>query len=82
VVNPYTPQVGHSVVATLTTKAREAAKGTKLYRTGRIVGPVVEVWDDSCRILTNPGTVAEGDFQLPYKDCNFRFLHLTEEGNQ
>lgn len=66
----YIPDVGDSVVAT-----------RKIYSSiysNIIVGPVVDVWSNACRILNNPGTQAEGDFRLFFNDWDFSFLHRTD----
>lgn len=63
----YRPKVGDAVAA-------RRRNPSKLYK-NLIVGPVVDVWDNACRIVTNPGTKAEGDFRLYFSDWEFTFLH-------
>jgi hypothetical protein len=63
----YTPEIGDAVSA----RRREPSA---IYK-NHIVGPVVDVWENACRIVTNPGTTAEGDFRLYFTDWNFQCLH-------
>lgn len=65
------PNVGDSVVA------RRKIKSTTLPNT--ICGPVVESFDNKCRIVTNEGTEIEGNFILYFHEYNFQFLHLTKD---
>ena len=67
----YIPQVGDSVHAKRKVPSKIFANS--------IVGPVLETWDNACRIITNQGTEIESDFQLFYSDWTFRFLHKTEK---
>lgn len=60
----YSPKLGDAVETILT-------KDT----TRRILGVVVSVDSDMCRIVTNPGTDIQGDFHLNLKEWRFRFLH-------
>lgn len=62
----YTPKIGDAVAA----KRRVPSK---IYK-NLIVGPVVDVWDNACRIVTNPGTEIEGDFRLYFNEWNFQHL--------
>ena len=67
----YVPQVGDSVVA------RRIVESDIYANT--IVGPVIETWDNACRIVTNTGdSNISSDFQLFYGDWRFRFLHKRE----
>lgn len=65
--NEYTPQVGHAVAARRRVKSN-------IYK-NLIVGPVVDVWSNACRILTNPGIEIGGDFRLYFSDWKFQYLH-------
>jgi hypothetical protein len=65
----YTPKVGDAVSA-------RRRISSKIYA-NHIVGPVVDVWDNACRIVTNPDTEIEGDFRLYFSDWKFTFLHET-----
>ncbi len=65
----YIPKKGDSVAARRKIKS-------KIYH-NVIVGPVVEVWVNACRIVTNEGTGIEGDFRLYFTDWDFQFLHTT-----
>ena len=67
----YIPVIGDSVDAVRKVKSRIYAN--------HIVGPVVDVWENACRILNNPGTNAEGDFRLFFNDWDFKFLHRTDD---
>jgi len=67
----YLPEVGHSIDAQRKVKSKEFPN--------RIVGPVVERWDDSCRVLNNAGESNEGDFKLYFSDWYFCFLHYTRK---
>lgn len=68
----YTPQIGHSVAA------RRKVQST-IYN-NLIVGPVIEVWGNACRIATNQeDPEIAGDFQLFFSDWSFQFLHLTKQ---
>ena len=66
----YIPKVGDSV------GARRKVK-SKIYH-NIVVGPVVDVWTNSCRVITNEGTDIEGEFRLYFSDWSFQFLHLSE----
>jgi len=65
------PEIGDSVVARRKVKS-------KIYAS-TIVGPVVDIWDNACRIVTNPNTEIEGDFKLYFKDWDFRPLFIPHE---
>ncbi|MBW1791578.1 MAG: hypothetical protein JRJ14_04800 [Deltaproteobacteria bacterium] len=69
----YIPKAGDSVGAKRKIKS-------KIYK-NMIVGPVVDTWDNACRIVTNQGTSMEGDFRLFFSDWDFQFLHTTDEEN-
>lgn len=43
-----------------------------------VIGPVVDTWDNACRVVTNPGTESEGDFRLHYNEWTIRPV-FTEE---
>lgn len=66
----YTPSIGDSVVA--------RRKVTSNIYSNCVVGPVVDVWDNACRIVTNTETEIESDFRYYFSDWNFRFLHRTD----
>lgn len=66
----YIPRVGDSVVAKRKVKSKEF---------NTIVGPVVETFENSCKIITNENTELETHFVLSYNDYDFCFLHLTDE---
>ena len=68
--NLYIPQKGDSIGA-----RRKVKSQTLPYL---IVGPVVDVWDNACRVVTNEGTDYEGDFKLYFNEWNFQFLHKTD----
>lgn len=38
----------------------------------RVLGQVVDTWDNACRVVTNPGTEIEGDFRLHYNEWHIR----------
>lgn len=67
----YIPKVGDSAVA------RRKIKSTTSPNT--ICGPVVESFDNYCRIITNEGTEIESNFILYFNEYNFQFLHLTKD---
>lgn len=60
----YTPQTGDHV------SARRKVKSNIYYNV--VVGPVIETWDNCCRVVCNKGTDQETDFQLFYNDWTFR----------
>ena len=67
----YVPQVGDSVAA-------RRRKQSNIYH-NLVVGPVVEVWDNACRVRCNAGTDIESDFQLFFADWTFQLVfHATE----
>lgn len=66
----YTPQVGDVVAA----RRKKKIDG----QPNLIVGPVVELQSEVCRIITNPCTDLEGDFQLELNDWKFQFLHKVQ----
>lgn len=65
----YIPKIGDSVCATRKIKSN-------IYH-NMVVGPVVDTWENACRVVTNQGEDCEGDFRLYFNDWDFRFLHLT-----
>lgn len=67
----YHPKVGDRVVAQ---RAHHVTTGPR-----SVIGPVVEVTDTICRIVTNPGTDISGDFSLPL--ASYRFTLIEEIGN-
>ena len=67
----YIPRIGHAIDAKRKVASARYAN--------RIVGPVVDVWDNACRVLNNPGQSNEGDFRLYYSDWNISFLHEVKE---
>jgi len=73
-MDKYLPKVGDSIVA-------RRKVNSNIYE-NTVVGPVVETWENACRIHNNPGTIIEYEFKLYYKDWDFMFLHKTDEENQ
>ena len=69
----HTPKIGDSVAARRKPKS-------KLYH-NLVIGPVVDVWDNACRVITNSGDDIEGDFRLCFNEWDFQFLHLTKENS-
>lgn len=67
----YRPKVGDRVIARC---AHHVTTGRR-----SIIGPVVEVTDTDCRIITNPGTDISGDFRLDF--ASYRFTLIKEIGN-
>ena len=67
----YIPKVGDSVAADRKVRVPHLHN--------RVIGSVVEVDNNSCRIATNPNTRIRGDFNLPFDEWKFHFLHLTSE---
>ena len=59
----YIPKIGDSIVA-------KRKIQSKIY-SNTIVGPVVDIWENACRVVTNPGTEIEGDFRLYFSDWFF-----------
>jgi len=68
---PYIPCIGHAVVAKRKNKSRIYAN--------KIIGPVVDVWSNACRIHNNPGTSIEAEFRLFFNEWDFEFLHHANE---
>ena len=64
----YVPKIGDSISAKRKVKS-------KIYH-NIVVGPVVDVWDNACRVVTNPGTEIEGDFRLHYNEWNIKHLNF------
>jgi len=65
--SPYMPKIGDHVSAS---RKIELATPPKI-----IVGPVTEVSENTCRIITNAGDKEiEGNFLLNYSDWKFQFL--------
>ena len=64
----YIPNVGDSVIA------RRKVKSEIYHNT--VIGPVVDVWDNACRIVTNAGEEYEGDFKLHFSDWTFERISL------
>ena len=62
-------QIGDAIVATRKVKS-------KIYY-NRVIGPVITVWDNACRVRCNAGTDVETDFQLFFSDWTFKVLQLT-----
>jgi len=59
----YIPKVGHLVSA-------KRKKKSRIY-TNFVCGPVVDVWTNACRVVTNKGTEIEGDFKLYFSVWDF-----------
>jgi len=70
-MNPYVPKVGDSVCARRNVHSN-------IY-TNKVIGPVVETWDNACQITVNAGTERETTFRFYYNDWNFQFLFKTED---
>jgi hypothetical protein len=71
----YIPKIGDSVVA-------RRKVSSDIYK-NTIIGPVINVVDNTCHIVTNPGTDLESDFTLSFCDWNFQYLHpsITDEAD-
>lgn len=67
----YIPQIGDSVAARRKIKS-------KIYA-NLIVGPVIDTWDNACRIVVNRGTDFEGDWKLHFSDWSFEYLDRTDQ---
>jgi len=65
----YIPIIGDSVAA-------KRIKKSKLYH-NTVIGPVVDIWDNACRVVTNSGEEFEGDFRLWFNEWDFQFLHKS-----
>jgi predicted transport protein len=70
----YIPKIGDSVAARRKIES-------KIYK-NLIVGPVIDTWENACRIVTNVGTDCEGDFKLHFSDWNFQYLHKTNQDQE
>jgi hypothetical protein len=64
----YTPQANDRVVA------RRKVPSKIYFNT--VIGPVVEVFQNACRVKTNEGTEIESDFQLFFSDWKFDKLNI------
>ena len=63
----YIPKIGDSVAARRKIES-------KIYK-NLIVGPVIDTWDNACRIVTSTTT----DWNLHFSDWNFQYLHKTDQ---
>ena len=64
----YIPKTGDHVIA------RRRIRSNIYHNT--VVGPVLEIWDNACRIITNKDSDIESDFQLFFSDNVFRNTSL------
>jgi hypothetical protein len=70
-ITKYTPAVGDSVAAKRLIKSD--------FLPNLIVGPVVSVLGDFCRIVCNPETYFETHFVLRFEDWSFQNLYPKAE---
>ena len=66
----YIPKAGDAIYA-------RRIRRSKIYH-NMVIGPVVDTWDNACRVVTNPRSEIEGDFRLHYNEWHIRPV-FTEE---
>jgi len=67
----YIPKIGDSVYAKRKIKS-------KIY-SNLVIGPIVDVWDNACRMLINKDTENERDCRLYFNEWEFTYLFPTED---
>lgn len=63
---PYIPRVGDRI------RAKRKVR-SKIYH-NLIVGPVSDVFENACRVITNEGSEMESSWQVNYSDWEILFL--------